>query len=128
MDATKVFIDVLMEAGRIELVEIPLEVTDALFCLPEYSDDYFSRTAACELVSMELLVASHIRNEGVINANKLMRMAAQNKTPKRMPVRIRRLGSKFLVLDGNSTFVNARFSNWRSLLCEIVYHHRKVGS
>jgi hypothetical protein len=113
-------IDVLRDDCRIESVVVPAEITDVLFHLPENSDDYFVRTDISEDVDVELLIASHIRSQGVVNANALMKQASEGKGEKRMPLRVKRIGSRVLVLDGNSTFVNAKLCNWRSLPCHIV--------
>jgi hypothetical protein len=120
MEVNRLFIDLLTNSGRIETVPLPPDVVNALSSLVECPDAYFRRTASSALVPVELLVASRIRNEGVINANRLMLLAAKGAVSKRSPVRIRRVHSRFLVLDGNSTFINAKFSNWQTLLCEIV--------
>jgi hypothetical protein len=113
-------IDVLANSRDITAVRIPREIADALISLPEGSDSYFARTPTCQLVSVAELVASRVRPEGVVSANKLMALAARNMIEKRQPLKVRRFGSKFLVVDGNSTFVNAKFSGWNWILCEVA--------
>jgi hypothetical protein len=109
-----------MESGRIEAVQLDPWVARELSPLVEEADKYFILSAGSELVPTRLLIASHIRNDGVINANRLMRSAAEGIGEKRAPLTIRALLWRFVVLDGNSTFINAKFSNWGAVPCDIV--------
>jgi hypothetical protein len=112
-------IAVLSEFGVIEETEIHENVTQALLRLPDQPHAYFERTPNSQLIPIDLLVASHVRSDGVLNANKLMKLAGQNAVAKRQPLTVRRFGDRYLVLDGNSTFVNAKYSDWTHVVCEI---------
>jgi hypothetical protein len=112
-------IAVLLESGLVGEIEIHGDVTKALSRLPDRPDDYFEWTPNSQLIPVNQLIASHIRNDGVVNANKLLKSSAQNAGTKRQPITIRRFGDRYLVLDGNSTLINAKFSDWAQVPCEI---------
>jgi hypothetical protein len=108
-----------MDEDRIQPAQLKAEVAASLHRLPEGLDRYFIRTPNSREFDLHSLVATRARDKGVSNANELMILASEGKTAKREPIKVRPLGSLFVVVDGNSTFVNAVFSGWPVILGEL---------
>jgi hypothetical protein len=98
----------------------PLDPTVAAALKPlEYDRErYFLLEARTLTLPVSLLVASRARPDGIANANAKMREAYNGRRPRRRPITVRALANgRWLVIDGNSTFVNALHSGWRDLPC-----------
>jgi ppGpp synthetase/RelA/SpoT-type nucleotidyltranferase len=109
----------LMDEDFVQPAQLKAEVAASLRRLPEGLDRYFIRTPNSREFDLHSLVATRARDKGVSNANELMILASEGKTAKREPIKVRPLGSQFVVVDGNSTFVNAVFSGWPVILGEL---------
>lgn len=79
---------------------------------------YFDLSQAHTLIPLPQLINTRAREKGIANANKLMQEAAKGTQAKRKPISVRSWDEKlWLVMDGNSTLVNARFSGWQAIPC-----------
>lgn len=89
--------------------------------MDEGAEHYFDLSRPHVLMPLKQLAGTRARPDGIISANKLMAQAAKGELSKRAPISIaRRENDVWAVLDGNSTFVNASFSNWASIPCAIA--------
>lgn len=87
--------------------------------LPKGHDNYFTKTvskdAKYKVVKMADLEPIRARPEGIINANKYMKQAQEGTGGKREPISVVKVGSKYKIMDGNSTYANAHHSKWNTL-------------
>ncbi|MEI3855979.1 MULTISPECIES: hypothetical protein [Ensifer] len=94
------------------------EIVAALARLPDDPALYFDLGEPHLLIPLEQLVNARARERGIVNANRHMVAAAKGNQEKRKPLTVRALGNElWLVVDGNSTLLNARHSNWRAIPC-----------
>jgi len=99
--------------GKMELNQ---EIAAALASLPDDPSLYFDHGEAHLLFPLEQLVNVRVLERGIISANRYMLASARGKQEKRKPLTVHALGSRLsLVVDGNSTLLNARHSNWRAV-------------
>jgi hypothetical protein len=95
-------------------------VIESLEPLPLQHDRYFVIGATTIYPPVSALVFSRARPEGITNANALMREAAAGRRSRRAPIRVRELGDgRWHVIDGNSTAMNALFSDWPDIPADI---------
>ena len=100
---------------------VPDEVIGQLTILPLDHAAYFDLSLPHQLVPLSALVASRARATGIVNANVYMRRASQGEMAPRVPISIQPIkAGKVVVLDGNSTFLNALFSGWPDIPCKTV--------
>ncbi|WP_286964604.1 hypothetical protein [Methylobacterium sp.] len=110
--------------GTIGQLALDEAVLAELSSLPERHADYFDLSGAHVVVPVALIVASRARLSGIISANSLMQKAADGVQSVRKPITLAKLpNNEYLVLDGNSTFVNGVLSGWSSIPCEISADH-----
>jgi hypothetical protein len=84
--------------------------------LPDSKWKYFTKPSGTIVVSMDKLSPTRARPTGIANANKYMKLAYEGKMDKRKPLSLRDNGNgTYTVLDGNSTFANAKASGWKDL-------------
>jgi hypothetical protein len=88
--------------------------------LPFGLDGYFKKNANTKRLLMSTIEPTRAREKGVVNANKYMRMAYDGDMKKRKPITVKKVRGKYQVLDGNSTFANAKFSGWKFIYADIV--------
>ena len=112
--------DLLIGEDCVRSISLDPTLSGSLKKLPEGLDLYFDRTPESREFEMQLLVATRVREDGVLNANKLLTLAREKRTSKRAPIKVRAFGSRFAIVDGNSTFVNAKFSGWSIILAELI--------
>ncbi|WP_426289731.1 hypothetical protein ACN9MC_35085 (plasmid) [Ensifer adhaerens] len=94
------------------------EIAASLAWLPDDPSLYFDLREAHLLIPLAHLVNTRARERGIVNANRHMLAAANGRQEKRKPLTVRALGDElWLVVDGNSTLLNARHSNWRAIPC-----------
>ena len=94
------------------------ETAAMLVSLPDDPSLYFDLGDPHLMVPLEHLVNARARERGIINANRHMLASANGRQEKRKPLTVRPLGNElWLVVDGNSTLLNARHSNWRAIPC-----------
>jgi hypothetical protein len=106
--------------GSVEDHEIEAELAAVLKPLPYAPERYFIIGQTTTMVPLDRLVASRARPNGIRNANVLMLQAHQGTIPRRAPVTIKALpGNRWLVVDGNSTLINALASDWPDLPCDV---------
>lgn len=97
------------------------ETFDSALCaeLPSLPEDpwaYFEKPAGTRMVPTDRLINSRARPKGIRNANRLMQAAARGETARRAPISVAaRPDGYWLVLDGNSTTLNALLSGWRAI-------------
>lgn len=107
--------------GKVELGTLPSELKDSLETLPFDHAAYFDLSMPHQIIPIGDLIASRARPKGVANANTFMRQAAAGEIPRRAPISTERIdGGAVLVLDGNSTFINALHSCWSDIPCTMV--------
>lgn len=94
------------------------EITASIARLPEDPSLYFDLREAHLLIPLVHLVNARARERGIVNANRHMLAAANGRQEKRKPLTVRALNNElWLVVDGNSTLLNARHSHWRAIPC-----------
>jgi hypothetical protein len=100
------------------MVEIDPRAVGVGTGLPYEIERYFLPTTGAFLLSLELLILTHMRPRGIASAALLMRAAYECRYPRRAPVTVRpHVGGNYLVEDGNSTVLNAIASAWPNVLC-----------
>jgi hypothetical protein len=104
------------------LVDLPSDIAllGAATDLTYDPDAYFIMSPASQHIALKRLFVTRFRPEGVRSAASRMREAAQWRHPKRAPVSIRFDAGLdgWIVIDGNSTVVNACASGWPDIVCE----------
>lgn len=88
--------------------------------LPYGLDKYFIKTPNTKRLLMSTLQPTCARKEGVKNANKLMMDAYNGKVERRKPISVKRVRGKYEIIDGNSTFANAKFSGWKFIYADVT--------
>ncbi|MBK5566961.1 hypothetical protein [Ensifer sp. SSB1] len=108
----------LEPGGAIGKAAFNREIAALLTRLPDDPSLYFDLGEPHLLIPLEQLVNTRARDRGIVNANRHMLTAANGRQEKRKPLTVRPLGNElWLVVDGNSTLLNARYSNWRAIPC-----------
>ena len=91
--------------------------------LPQDHAKYFTKDVAPSAtygeVSVDSLDATRARPEGIANANKLMREAYEGKNSPREPISVVKDGDRYKVMDGNSTYANAKQAGWKTMPVQI---------
>ena len=104
--------------GAVVEIEFSQEIAASLARLPDDPSLYFDLSEPHLLVPLEQLVNARARERGIVNANRHMVAAAKGSLEKRKPLTVQSLGNElWLVVDGNSTLLNARYSNWWAIPC-----------
>ncbi|WP_224393565.1 hypothetical protein [Ensifer adhaerens] len=94
------------------------QIAAELTALPDDPALYFDLCGAHLLIPLDKLVNTRARDKGIVNANRHMQGGAKGNPKKRKPLTVRALDNAlWLVVDGNSTLINARYSNWRAIPC-----------
>jgi len=84
--------------------------------LPEDLFKYFKKSSGGIEVDVSDLTPIRAREKGVANANRFMWLAYHGAMDRRKPVSLQDNGDgSYTVLDGNSTFANAKKSGWKKL-------------
>lgn len=110
-----------LAGDQVEIGNLPPELIASLETLPVNHAAYFDLSKPHQIIPLNELVASRARHKGVANANVFMRQAAAGEIPRRAPISTERIGERMvLVLDGNSTFINALCSGWSDIPCTMV--------
>ena len=82
--------------------------------LPEKTWNYFKRVPGTIVVPVRKLTPIRAREKGIANANKYMWMSFWGRNSPRKPLDLRdNRDGTYTVLDGNSTFANAKRSGWK---------------
>lgn len=106
--------------GAVVEIEFNQEIAASLARLPDDPSLYFDLSEPHLLVPLEQLVNARARERGIVNANRHMVAAAKGSLEKRKPLTVQALGNElWLVVDGNSTLLNARHSAWRAIPCRV---------
>lgn len=106
--------------GVVETSELDFETAASLIPLIEQTSAYFDLSWEFVMLPVSALVNIRARPEGILNANRLMLAAYQGRGGHRGPISVRLMADKrWLVLDGNSTTINAAFSGWSTLPCRL---------
>ncbi|MCY1335272.1 hypothetical protein D9M68_468120 [compost metagenome] len=104
--------------GAVVENEFDQELTATLARLPDDHSLYFDLSEPHLLIPLQQLVNARARERGIVNANRHMVAAAKGSLEKRKPLTVQSLGDElWLVVDGNSTLLNARHSGWRAIPC-----------
>ena len=102
-----------------QLVKIDLDAPcfQPLNRLPEAINQYFLEVPGAQLVGTSTLLPTRARPQGVRNANALMLDARAGRISRRKPIAISRdvVFDRRLVVDGNSTLLNAIYSGWTKI-------------
>ncbi|RDL47587.1 hypothetical protein BLJAPNOD_05683 [Ensifer sp. M14] len=108
----------LQPDGAVVAIEFNQEIAATLVRLPDDPSLYFDLSEPHLLIPLEQLVNARARERGIINANRHMVAAAKCNLEKRKPLTVQSLDNDlWLVVDGNSTLLNARLSSWRAIPC-----------
>lgn len=92
------------------------ETSDIPDKLPEDPWRYFKKDPKAIVVDLKDLTPIRAREKGIENAKKYMWMAYSGEMEKRKPISLKDNGDgTYTVLDGNSTFANAKASGWRKI-------------
>ena len=111
---------ILLAEGEVDDHRIDPVLLESLKPLPLQHDRYFIVGATTVYLPVSTLVFSRARPEGIANANILMREAAAGRRSRRVPIRVRELrNGRWHVVDGNSTAINALFSDWPDIPADI---------
>lgn len=90
------------------------ELYDSLPKLEEDPEKYFKGDYT--LVPLSKINTSKVRLKGVLNANSLLSQAGDKKWSKREPISlVENKDGTYTVRDGNSTFTNAKLSDWSEI-------------
>jgi len=120
-DSTNACLLVKSSAGPIEHVPIREVIGESLVALVYAPERYFAVGPGTTAVPIANLVASRARPHGIKNANRLMQQAYRGEIARRAPVSIAPYrDGLWLVIDGNSTLINAIASRWPDLPCDKV--------
>ncbi|KSV78200.1 hypothetical protein N182_21190 [Sinorhizobium sp. GL2] len=104
--------------GAVVEIEFNQEIAATLARLPDDPSLYFDLSQPHLLIPLGQLVNARARERGIVNANRHMVAAAKGSLEKRKPLTVQSLGNElWLVVDGNSTLLNARHSGWRAIPC-----------
>ncbi|MGO4622954.1 hypothetical protein AB4Z34_34040 [Ensifer sp. 2YAB10] len=104
--------------GAVSETVLNQEIAAELATLPEDPSLYFDLGETYVLIPLDRLVNARSREKGILTANRRMQVAARGNPEKRKPLTVRALDNVlWLVVDGNSTLINARHSNWRAIPC-----------
>ncbi|MBW0368400.1 hypothetical protein [Ensifer adhaerens] len=104
--------------GAVVEIEFNQEIAASLARLPDDPSLYFDLSQPHLLIPLQQLVNARARERGIVNANRHMVAAAKGNQEKRKPLTVQSLGNElWLVVDGNSTLLNARYSGWRAIPC-----------
>ncbi len=104
--------------GAVVEIELNHDIAATLARLPDDPSLYFDLGEPHLLIPLEQLVNARARERGIVNANRHMLAAAQGNQEKRKPLTVQSLDNAlWLVVDGNSTLLNARHSKWRAIPC-----------
>ena len=91
--------------------------------LPEDHGKYFKKEVAAKAKYAEVpigsLQATRAREDGIKNANGHMRDAYDGKNTVREPISVVKDGDGYRVLDGNSTFANAKRAGWKTMPVQV---------
>jgi hypothetical protein len=104
--------------GAVVEIKLDQDIAATLARLPDDPSLYFDLGEPHLLIPLEQLVNARARERGIVNANRHMLAAAQGNQEKRKPLTVQSLDNALrLVVDGNSTLLNARHSKWRAIPC-----------
>jgi len=89
--------------------------------LPEKMENYFIKTRKTKLLKMSDLLPNRARPEGIVNAEKYMRLAAEGKKEKRKPITVYHSARNYYrIYDGNSTYAVAKQNGWENIWAEVI--------
>ncbi|MGN7737762.1 hypothetical protein [Sinorhizobium sp. Sb3] len=104
--------------GAVVEIKLDQDIAATLARLPDDPSLYFDLGEPHLLIPLEQLVNARARERGIVNANRHMLTAAKGNQEKRKPLTVQSLDNALrLVVDGNSTLLNARHSKWRAIPC-----------
>ena len=91
--------------------------------LPQDHGKYFTKVVASSAkydeVPIGALDAIRARPDGIANANKFMREAYEGKNSPREPISVVKSGDRYKVMDGNSSFANAKKAGWTTMPVQV---------
>lgn len=94
--------------------ELPMKNKQDLF-------KYFKEIPEGEFVEVDKLVPERAREKGIANANRFMWLAYWGEADTRKPINVRlNDDGTYTVLDGNSTYENARKNGWKYLYVDVA--------
>lgn len=110
----------LNSANQVVKTTLEQTIMDQLSVLEDDPRFYFDLTQNHLMIAVKYLINTRARPNGIVNANKLMQLAKIGTGSKREPILVEAYdSSRWLVLDGNSTTINAVYSGWMHLPCAI---------
>ena len=78
---------------------------------------YFTQRPDAVVMPMSKIVVSRVQPTRIIRENELLISAFNKEGEKREPVIVAKQKTDFLILDGNSTYLNGVAARWRNILC-----------
>lgn len=88
--------------------------------LPEDLGKYFTKPKGTKVIPMSNIIPLRARAEGIVNAEKYMKMAYEGKMDKRKPITLYKSQGKYRVYDGNSTYAVAKANGWEYIWAQII--------
>lgn len=111
----------LCDDGQVLEEELDSSISEQISVLPYDEAAYFEVDASTVAIPLNMLISTRARAKGIVNACALMRLALEGKGPRRLPLTVSaHSDSAYIVDDGNSTLMNARYSGWPDIPCNIV--------
>ena len=96
--------------------------------LPHRLTKYFTKPKGTIEVEMSKITPIRARKEGIINAEKYMRLAYEGKQDKRKPITIYKTrNGRYKIHDGNSTYAVAKKNGWKTILAEVIVNPNYKG-
>lgn len=101
---------------RDSLLPLLEEDSKKLHRLPDDPSRYFLKVKGFVVVPLSKVKPIRAREGGILRANKHMLLAYRGLSDKRKPISLRKeKNGTYTVLDGNSTFANAKASGWKTI-------------
>jgi hypothetical protein len=111
---------ILTSAGEVVYDRINPSLLASFKPLPIQHEKYFIVDSTTKYLPVSALVFSRARSEGIAKANVLMRESSEGRCTRRGPITVRALDrTRFHVIDGNSTAMNALLSGWPDIPADI---------
>jgi len=95
--------------------------------LPDDPSRYFLNSPKLVKPKLSEVKPSRAREGGIANANRLMWLTFNGYNPKRQPISLRKeIDGSYTILDGSSTYANAKANGWRVIWGVVVEDLSKV--
>lgn len=111
----------LNAVNQVTMKTLEQTIVDRLLVLQDDPRCYFNLDRKHVMIKVQHLINTRSRPTGIVNANKLMHLAKSGEGSKREPILVKSYDRvRWLVLDGNSTTINAVYSGWSHVPCAVT--------